>query len=96
MIDLINYIFSLNLGVDLLRLGAQLPGVKFSPSAGPSGITVDFGIVTASEYDPPSSFVNGLQLTKDATDFGHAFAYEVSKHKWYERELAGLSSKVAF
>lgn len=58
-------------------------------------MAVDYGIVTASKFEAPSSLSEGLKLVRNASDFGQAFAYEISKHKCYDRELAGLSSQVA-
>ena len=84
-----------SLAVDFLRDAVRLPGVQFSQSSGDS-ITVDYGVVTAPKMGPPSSVSEGIKIVKNATDFISAFAYQVSLHKCFERELAGLSSKIAY
>ncbi|KAL5534606.1 hypothetical protein ACEPAG_1069 [Sanghuangporus baumii] len=82
-------------GVDFLRDAVRLPGIQFAEPSGDS-VTVDFGIVTAPKMGSPASLSEGLKIVKNATDFIGAFAYQISQHKCFEREVAGLSSKVAY
>ena len=74
----------------------RLPGVEFANPGTGEGVTVDYGVVTAGKFTGPSSFTEGLKIVKGATEFVGAFTYEVSQHKCYEREMAGLAQKVAF
>ncbi|EJD04347.1 catalase-domain-containing protein [Fomitiporia mediterranea MF3/22] len=81
--------------VDFLRDAVRLPGIQFAVQSGDS-VTVNFGVVTAPKLTAPSSISEGFKILKDATDFLGSFAYQVSQHKCFERETAGLASKVAF
>ena len=84
------------LAVDFLRDAVRLPGIEFATQSGGTSVTNNFGVVTAPKLGTPGSITEGLRIAKDATDFLGTFAYQVSQHKCFERELAGLASRVAF
>ena len=79
-------------GVDLVRDACELNGINFS-----SGVQVEdsYGVITARETKP-ESFKEALQIVKGAKDFMDAYAYAISQHRNYARELDGLSSQVAY
>lgn len=88
--------------VAFLESACRLPGITLSQfdtvGSAPSGeaVTVDFGVVTAGKFSAPSTISEGWKIMKGAADFMGVFAYEISKHKCFERELMGLSDRVAY
>lgn len=83
--------------VILLRDIARLPGIEFA-TYDDATVTTSYGVVTAGTFSPSesSSLHEGFKIVKGAVDFVSAFAYEVSQHRNFERELSGLSTKVAY
>lgn len=83
------------IAVSFLKVAVRLP-VKFADESTPDTVTVDYGVVTAGKFTSPTSLSEGLKIAKGATEFATAFAHEVSQHKCFAREEAGLASMVAF
>ncbi|KAH8120604.1 catalase-domain-containing protein [Phellopilus nigrolimitatus] len=81
--------------VTFLRDTVQLPGITLAPSDD-GAVTADFGVVTAGKVTAPRSLSEGFKLVKGAADFVTSFCYEISQHKNFRREEAGLSNQVAF
>jgi catalase len=52
-------------------------------------------VVTASEVHP-QSFKEKFQMAKGAKDFVDAYFWEISQHRNFDRELAGLNAMVAY
>ncbi|KAI0639112.1 catalase [Trametes polyzona] len=82
--------------VAFLREAVQLPGVKLATDLNSNNVTTSYGVVTAGKYDAGSAIADTLTIKQDEKGFISSFAYEVSKHRNWERELDGLVSKVAF
>lgn len=59
-------------------------------------MTTSYGVVTAGKYDASSAATDAVKIGPSETGFVANFIYEVSKHRCYERELEGLTSKVAY
>ncbi|KAF8989241.1 catalase [Hymenopellis radicata] len=60
-------------------------------------VVCSYGVVTAAKYGVASAAAEALSIvTGSDKGFISNFAYEVSQHRCYERELVGLVSKVAF
>lgn len=83
-------------GVAFLRDAVMLPGVKFASSAHSSEVTSSYGVVTVGQVDPSSIPKKLVKIVQADVDFVSRFAYELSKHRCYEREMDGLTAKVAF
>lgn len=78
--------------VAFVRDACQLPGVSFSTA----GEVVDsYGVVTSSEVKS-DSFKEKIQMAKGAKDFVDAYFWEISQHRNFDRELAGLNAMVAY
>lgn len=73
----------------------ELPEVHLSKSE-TDNVVSSYGVVTTGKYDVISAAVDALQIAPGAKGFVSNFAYEISKHKCYARELDGLTSKVAY
>ena len=85
------------LGIAFLRDAANLPGVEFAPlSSSADEVKVSYGIVTAPSFAVSSAAAGILRIGGNEKGFLSQFALEVSKHRCYEREMDGLTSKVAF
>jgi catalase len=69
-----------------------LPGMSFSNDA---EVVDAYGVVTAATLKP-ESFSEVLKMVKGAKNFLDAYTYEISQHRNFDRELAGLSQMVAY
>ena len=59
-------------------------------------VVSSYGVVTTGKYDFQSAVTDALGIASGPKGFVSNFAYEISKHRCYERELDGLVVKVAF
>jgi len=59
-------------------------------------VTVSYGVVTAPKITFLSTVVGVAKISKDENIFASQFAYEISKHRCFQRELDGLNTQVAF
>ncbi|RPD81695.1 catalase [Lentinus tigrinus ALCF2SS1-7] len=83
-------------GVAFLREAVQLPGVQFAANLASDNVTSSYGVVTAGKYDVSSAAADALSIKQGEKGFISNFAYELSKHRCYERELDGLAGQVAY
>ncbi|KAH9947715.1 catalase [Amylocystis lapponica] len=83
-------------GVIFLKEAAGLPGVQFATSLSNNAVTSSYGVVTAGKYDSGSAIGDTLKIGQSEKGFVSNFAYAVSQHRCYERELDGLTAGVAF
>ena len=82
-------------GVKLVKMACELPGMLFSQ--GESGEVVDcYGVVTAAGVGRPTGVTEALKMVKGAKNFLDAYAFNVSQHRNFKRELDGLTSMVAY
>ncbi|KAI0724260.1 catalase [Cerioporus squamosus] len=82
--------------VAFLREAVQLPGVQYAADLNSDNVTTSYGVVTAGKYDAGSAAADALSIKQGEKGFISNFAYELSKHRCYERELDGLAARVAF
>lgn len=77
-----------------MRDACSIEGMMFSTSA---DVVDSYGIVTAGgvETSPPG-IKEGLNMMKGAKNFMDAYAYNISQHRNFQRELDGLTSMVAY
>ena len=78
----------------LVKIACDVEGMKFS-SQGSEEVVDSYGVVTAGQAKPESSRQT-LNLVKGSKDFVEAYAFAISQHKNFDRELDGLSSMVAY
>ncbi|KAF2820712.1 catalase-domain-containing protein [Ophiobolus disseminans] len=78
--------------VDFVRQAVDLPGMEFSTTA---DVVESYGVVTASKVQP-EGFKDAVKIAKSAKDFVSAYAFAISQHKNFDRELAGLNAMVAY
>ncbi len=81
-------------GVELVKLACAVEGMHFS-TQGNGEVVSSYGVVTAGTTKP-ESFKEGLKMVKGAKDFMDAYAWQISQHRCFERELEGLSEMVAY
>ena len=80
--------------IKLVKIACEVEGMKFS-SQGSEEVVDSYGVVTAGQAKPESSRQT-LNLVKGSKDFIEAYAFAISQHKNFDRELDGLSSMVAY
>jgi catalase len=80
--------------VAFLQEAVVLPGVDLALDQNSKEVVTSYGVVTGWKADV--DVLKSLKIEPSSTYFANAFANEVSKHRCYERELAGLVKKVAF
>ncbi|PCH36976.1 catalase [Wolfiporia cocos MD-104 SS10] len=82
--------------VVFLREAVQLPGIEYATDLNNDNVVTSYGVITVGKYDAGSFAADTLKISQDEKGFASKFAFEVSKHRCYERELDGLVSKVAY
>jgi len=83
------------LAIGFLRDTVDLPGVEFQHEDS-SNVKSSYGVVTTGKLDVKSAATGTLRIEHDSKDFMAEFAYVISCHRCYERELDGLTSRVAY
>jgi catalase len=87
------------LGVDFLRDDVRLPGIDLfapSPDQDSDEVVTSYGVVTTGKYSISSAARDVLNIAPDMRGFASNFAFQISQHRCYERELDGLTEQVAF
>lgn len=79
-----------------LREAVILPGVQLTTDLNSASVIESYGVVTVGKYDAGSLAADTLKIDQEERGFVSRFAYEISKHRCYERELDGLTKNVAF
>lgn len=59
-------------------------------------VTVSYGVVTTPKISFASTVADVLKIDGDEKGFVSRFAYEISKHRCFKREMDGLTTQVAF
>jgi catalase len=84
-------------GVTFLHSALQLPELQFANVAsGDNTVVTSYGVVTAAKYGTTSAVKDAITIAPGETGFLSNFAYQLSQHRNYERELEGLASKIAY
>ncbi|KAF9009471.1 catalase [Cyathus striatus] len=83
-------------GVTVLQQAIGLPEVKLFNSPDSDNVESSYGVVTTGKYDVTSAATDAPKIASGPKGFVANFAYEVSKHRCYERELDGLVKRVAY
>jgi catalase len=89
-------ILSRCLGVSVVRKALLgLDGLNFA-TTDTNKVVSSYAVVTTGTYDIGSFAADALRISAEEKGWVSLFAYELSKHRCYERELDGLASQVAF
>ncbi|KXX78173.1 Catalase-1 [Madurella mycetomatis] len=78
--------------VDLVNKTVALPAVTVSDSG---DVRDSYGVVTLRDVKP-ESLNEAVTIAKGAKGFLESFFWEISQHRNWDREMAGLHSQVAF
>lgn len=76
-----------------MKRALALPEVKLQESETSDEVISHYGVVTTGAYNATTDV---LQISSEPKGFMSNFAYEISKHRCYDRELDGLSAQVAY
>lgn len=75
----------------------KLPIVDlFAPGGHEDAVVSSYGVVSTGRYNPPSMIAGLPKLEEDSKEFVSNFAYQISQHRCYEREMDGLTGMVAY
>jgi catalase len=82
-------------GVHVVDHAIGLAEVSLNLDMDKDHVISSYGVVTTGKYNLTGSAV--VDILPGATEgFASNFAYQISKHRCYEREEDGLTSKVAY
>jgi catalase len=81
--------------VEFLREVVNLPGVEFQHGDS-ADVTSSYGVITTGKVKSKAALTDQLEIKPGSKDFTVEFAYATSRHRWYEREMDGLTSRVAY
>lgn len=79
-----------------MRHAINLPEVELQVNTSSDWVRNSYGVVTAGTYSLRSATSDVLEIGPKETGFAANFAYAISQHRYYEREMDGLTSRVAF
>ena len=83
------------IAIAFLRDIVDLPGVEYQHEDSPD-VKTSYGVVTTGKLDVKSAATGTLRIEHDSKDFLADFAYVISRHRCYEREMEGLTAQVAY
>ncbi|THH23105.1 hypothetical protein EUX98_g8072 [Antrodiella citrinella] len=83
-------------GVAFLREAAQLPGIEYATNINSEAVVSSYGVVTVGRASLSSVAADTLKIGRGEKGFVAEFALEVSKHRCFDREMHGLTAKVAY
>ena len=81
------------IGVHVVRHAIGLSEIRLNLDADKDNVVSSYGIVTTGRYDVKSAAVD---ISPGAKGFVSNFAYQISQHRCYEREMDELTNKVAY
>lgn len=83
--------------VQVVRKALDLEELKLMNASNDDMVVSSYGVVTTGRYDLSSAVSDALTIeSSPSAGFVANFAYEISKHRCFERELDGLTSQVAY
>jgi catalase len=83
-------------GVSVLQKAIEVPGINLFSSPDSDTVVSSYGVVTTGKYDLKAVATDVFKIAPAPKGFVSNFAYEISKHRCYERELDGLTDVVAY
>ncbi len=84
-----------SLGINVVKHALVSPLVKLQGLESDEVIS-HYGVVTTGVYNVTPAVTDVLQIAPGSTDFVSSFAYEISRHRCYDRVLDGLVAQVAY
>ncbi|KAI5855069.1 catalase [Durotheca rogersii] len=78
--------------VQLFQLAFPIPEIRVSTDSRP---VESYGVVTMSKA-APDRLREAVDIVKEGTGFLDKFWYQISQHRNFDRELAGLNARVAY
>lgn len=83
--------------MEFLRDVVQLPEVGlFVPGDHDDEVVSSYGVVSTGRYSASSVIADLPKFEADSKGFVSNFAYQISQHRCYAREMDGLTDMVAF
>lgn len=79
-----------------MKRAIELSQVDFNMSSNSDEVVTSYGVVTTGKYDATSAVVDVFKIGPGSKGFASNFAYEISKHRCWEREMDGLTTQVAY
>lgn len=70
--------------------------MQFASVTDSDNVVTSYGVVTTGKYSVASMAHDILKISPGPEGFMSNFAFEISKHRCWDRETDGLVSKVAF
>ena len=91
-------------GVHVVHRAIGLSEIRLNLDANNDNVISSYGVVTTGKYDSSynvvflSTGINSplVDVSPDAKGFVSNFAYQISRHRCYEREKDGLTNRVAY
>lgn len=80
--------------IDFIQQACVLPGVELALDQKSARIVTSYGVVTGWNVNAKS--MQSVKIEPSETVWMRAFVYEISRHRCWERELEGLSNKLAY
>jgi catalase len=82
--------------VKLVQTACAVEGMAFASSGAGSDVVDSYGVVTAGGVGNAGSVGEALKIVKGGKNFLDAYAFNISQHRNFNRELEGLTSMVAY
>ena len=74
----------------------MLPGIEYNTNPNSDIVVNSLGVVTVGKISIPGILEDTLKISQNEKGFISNFTNEVSKHRCFEREMLGLTKKVAY
>ncbi|KAF8810089.1 catalase [Phlegmacium glaucopus] len=82
-------------GVNVVDCAINLPEIKLNLHPETDKVIESYGVVTTGKYVKPMVDTHEIS-DDDSKGFASKFAYQISLHRCYEREMQNLTGKVAY
>jgi catalase len=82
--------------VSFVEQALGLDDMKYALALNSDDVVTSYGVVTTGSYGVASAAHDVLKIEPGSKGFVSSFAYEISNHRCWERELVGLASMVAY
>ncbi|KAH7107402.1 catalase [Auriculariales sp. MPI-PUGE-AT-0066] len=82
-------------GVAFVKEALGIPSLQFAATSGDDTVVCSYGVVTTGKYSAGSAAAD-IKIGPEEKGWFSAWANELSNHRCWQRELDGLTSKVAF
>jgi len=83
-------------GAAFVEQALALDDMQYSLKPDSEDVMTCYGVVTTGKYGVVSAAHDVLKIAPGQKGFVSNFAFEISKHRCWERETVGLASMVAF